>query len=233
MANPDMPNIPGMGSMTDTLEFVKKLWGGMGLPGMQGGAGQMPGMNMGGMQIPGMVMPTLSVEEINKKITDLKAVESWLVLNMNMLRGTIQALEVQAATLSALNAMGQSVSATMKAAGIDPAAARAAQSAQSAQSAASADGARSAGDGAAANGGDSSQPSSRDQQDAAALAAPLVNAAAWWNMLQDQFQQAVSNAMTNEPPADAANAATAADAEKAKAKPKAAASPARKTKPKE
>lgn len=236
MANPDMPNIPGMGSMTDTLDFVKKLWGGMGLPGMQGapGVGQMPGMNIGGMQIPGMVMPTLSVEEINKKITDLKTVESWLALNMNMLRGTIQALEVQAATLSALNAMGQSVSATMKAAGIDPAAARAAQSAHSAPSANS-DGARSAGDGAAAgaNGGASTQPSNRDQQDAAALAAPLVNAAAWWNMLQDQFQQAVSNAMANEPPADAAKAATVADAEKAKAKPKAATPPSRKTKPKE
>ena len=81
MIKPNMSNIPGMGAMTDTLDFVKNLWGGMSVPGMG---------------IPGMVMPTLSVEEINKQIADLKAVESWLTLNMNMLRGTIQALEVLA-----------------------------------------------------------------------------------------------------------------------------------------
>ena len=74
MSNSSMPNIPGMGAMTDTLDFVKNLWGGMSIPGMG---------------IPGMVMPTLSVEEINKQISDLKTVESWLTLNMNMLRSTI------------------------------------------------------------------------------------------------------------------------------------------------
>ncbi|WP_211462521.1 PhaM family polyhydroxyalkanoate granule multifunctional regulatory protein [Collimonas silvisoli] len=78
-------SIPGADVMQDSLEFIKKMWGGMG--------------------VPGMVVPTLSVEEINKKIRDLKAVESWLNLNLNMLRTTIQALEVQSATISALEAM--------------------------------------------------------------------------------------------------------------------------------
>lgn len=195
MMNPEMPNIPGMGSMTDTLEFVKKLWGGMGIPGGQaaGAAAMpgMPGMGMAGMNIPGMVMPTLSVEEINKRITDLKAVESWLTLNMNMLRGTIQALEVQAATLSALNAMGQSVSATMQAAGMTMPPSPAPTAAGPGDGAAPAE---SASEGAP-------QPTPQDERDAAALTAPLVNAAAWWNALQDQFQQAVSTAMTAEPSA--------------------------------
>ena len=44
MSNSSMQNIPGMGAMTDTLDFVKNLWGGMSIPGMG---------------IPGMVMPTL------------------------------------------------------------------------------------------------------------------------------------------------------------------------------
>lgn len=189
MANPEMPNIPnipGMGPMTDSLEFIKKLWGGMGVPGTQAGAGPaMPGMS--GMNIPGMAMPTLSVEEINKRIADLKAVESWLALNMNMLRATIQALEVQAATLTTLNAMGQSVSATMKAAGMpDPMAA--ADSADAEE-----------GDGAESKPQPDMQPSAQDEQNAAALTAPLANAAAWWNALQDQFQQAVGNAMSAEP----------------------------------
>ena len=217
MANPEMPhipNIPGMGAMTDSLEFVKKLWGGMGIPGTQSEAGAMPGMNMAGMHIPGMnipgmVMPTLSVEEINKRIADLKAVESWLALNMNMLRATIQALEVQAATLTTLNAMGQSVSATMKAAGMpDPMAAAAVPNGNGADSEPHADG----------------QPSAQDEQDAAALTAPLVNAAAWWNALQEQFQQAVGSAMAGEPATGAKKPAA-----KSKARPKSAGSTARKT----
>lgn len=200
---PNIPNIPGMGAMTDTLDFVKNLWGSMGLPGMN-----VPGMSA--MNVPGMVMPTLSVDEINKRISDLKAVESWLTLNMGMLRSTIQALEVQAATISTLQTMGERFSATM-----NPAAGQDAPPAA----------ASSNGHGAASgNGGISPErehdkapePTSKDEQDAASLTAPLVNAAAWWNMLQDQFKQAVNTAMT-ETQAVAA-AATAPIAEKPKAK---------------
>src|ERR1035437_5754432 len=99
MIKPNTSGIPGMSAMTDTLDFVKNLWGGMSIPGMS---------------MPGMVMPTLSVEEINKQISDLKAVESWLTLNMNMLRGTIQALEVQSATISTLQSMGETLSAAVR-----------------------------------------------------------------------------------------------------------------------
>jgi hypothetical protein len=74
--------------MNDPLGFVKKLWG--------------------DMQLPGMVTPTLSVDDLDKQIKDLKTVESWLTVNMNMLKGTIQALEVQRATISALKTMGES-----------------------------------------------------------------------------------------------------------------------------
>ena len=91
MTQPNMPNLPGFDAMADTMEFVKNMWGGMKAPS----AG-----------IPGMVMPTLSVEEINKQIADLKAVEAWLNANMTRLRGTIQALEVQSATISTLRTMG-------------------------------------------------------------------------------------------------------------------------------
>ncbi|NML62720.1 hypothetical protein HHL21_16865 [Massilia sp. RP-1-19] len=86
MPNSAMPNMSGAGAVTDTLEFVKNLWGGMG--------------------VPGMAAPTLSVDDLDKKITDLKAVEAWLALNSSMVRGTIQALEVQRGTLAALKSMG-------------------------------------------------------------------------------------------------------------------------------
>jgi len=186
------------------------------------------------------VMPTLSVDEINKKVSDLKAVESWLTLNMNMLRGTIQALEVQAATISTLQTMGESFTASMSAMTqpADKSATAPSSSAGSPSNGAAGNG--SAGSNAtngagAANGmhgkqdgaidHTSAEPSSKDESDAAALTAPLVNAAAWWNMLQDQFKQAVSTAMTETQTATqaATKAVTkaAAPAAKPKAKPKA------------
>jgi hypothetical protein len=54
-----------------------------------------------------MVTPTLDVEEIEKKVKDLKAVESWLKMNLSMLQMTIQGLEMQCVTLNAVRAMGQ------------------------------------------------------------------------------------------------------------------------------
>lgn len=209
---PNMPNIPGMGAMTDTLDFVKNLWGSMGLPGMN-----MTGMSMPGMNVAGMVMPTLSVDEINKKITDLKAVESWLSLNMSMLRSTIQALEVQAATITTLQTMGETFAATMNPGAKEKPAEPAA--------AASPNGS-GGGNGAGAEHAEKQahhapEPTSKDVSDAANLTAPLVNAAAWWNMLQDQFKQAVSTAMN-----ETVQAAAAVVPEEKTSKPKAAKSKA-------
>lgn len=197
MIKPNMPNIPGMGSVTDALDFMKNMWSGMG----------MPGMNAPGMSMPGMVMPTLSVEEINKKIADLKAVESWLTLNMNMLRGTIQALEVQAATISTLQSMGDSFTASMTPTQDQAQAQTKAQARTEARppsdgknaSSFSSD-AGTTSDGRDEKSDGTPEPSRKDQTDAAELAAPLVNAAAWWNTLQNQFNQAVSSAMANEAP---------------------------------
>jgi hypothetical protein len=216
MSNPNMPNIPGMSAMSDTLEFMKNLWGGMG---------------SAGMGIPGMVMPTLSVDEINKHITDLKAVESWLNMNMHMLRGTIQALEVQSATLSALQAMGQTLSSA-----VNPNAATGAASAFPFPHAAT----RAADDQQAEPGGEpkrqtrseikeefktapkpaaTSEPGSPSTPDAGNFAVPLANPAVWWNMLQDQFKQAVNTALPSETAAPAAKPAPVA-ARKRKARPK-------------
>ena len=83
--------------MTDTtqdpMEFLKSMWGGMGFP------------------LPGMVTPTLDVGELDKRITDLKAVEGWLKMNLNMLQASIQGLEMQRLTVAALQAAGHSTGA--------------------------------------------------------------------------------------------------------------------------
>jgi predicted XRE-type DNA-binding protein len=51
------------------------------------------------------IAPTMSVEEIEKKIADLKSVQSWLETNTAMLKATVQALEVQRMTISTLKSM--------------------------------------------------------------------------------------------------------------------------------
>lgn len=193
---------PQSAGMTDTLEFVKKLWGSMNIPGT-------------GM--PGMHSPTLSVDELDKKIADLKAVESWLNLNLGMLRGTIQALEVQRGTLATLKAMSDSMAQAMQRAGSDPA-----MAAPFAQFFAQAGKATPAQDGAAPQAPSSQQaerpaapasavtdaPASQDQAGPASANAAMPAAVAWWNLLQDQFRQAVAGAM----PASTAAADTPAAA---------------------
>jgi len=183
MLNQPMPG------MTDTLEFVKNLWGGMNIPGA------MPGM--GGMPMPGA---GLSVDDLDKKIADLKAVESWLNLNLGMLRGSIQALEIQRGTLATLKAMGDSMAQAMSQTGAASDAAMApfaqffAQAAQAAAPAA----ARSADSATAPPPPPPSAPSSGTAlppQGAEASHAAMPAAVAWWNLLQDQFRQAVASAM--------------------------------------
>ena len=51
------------------------------------------------------VAPTLNLEDIDKRISELKTVQFWLEQNAIALKATIQALEVQKMSLSALKAM--------------------------------------------------------------------------------------------------------------------------------
>src|SRR5512146_2788045 len=51
------------------------------------------------------VAPTLNVEELEKRIGELKAVQFWLDQNAKALAATVQALEVQKMTLATLQGM--------------------------------------------------------------------------------------------------------------------------------
>jgi len=50
--------------------------------------------------------PLLDPNEIENRIAEMRAVEQWLTLNLNVLRSTIQAFEVQRATYATLRAFG-------------------------------------------------------------------------------------------------------------------------------
>lgn len=219
MLKPPASAMPGV---TDTLDFVKNLWGSMQIPGTG-----LPGMS-------GMATPPLSTDDLDKRIADLKAVESWLNLNLTMLRGTIQALEVQRGTLATLKSMGASMAEAMRQSGVSTdkmatmpfAPFFGLQGQGQGGSAPAKPAAPPAKPGTpappppppppAAAGGGSAQPGTAApagtsagadaQGNPAAMGMPA--AVAWWNMLQEQFTQAVAQAMT--PPAQATPPAPAA-----------------------
>ncbi len=201
MANPQMPQIPGAAVVTDTLDFVKNLWGSMSVPGM-------------GM--PGITAPTMSVEELDKKISDLKAVEAWLNLNTSMLRGSIQALEVQRGTIATLKSMGASLAAAITQPGASEKTVFESVPYASAFFQQAAPAAPAPKPAPAPAPAPAPEPAAAAPDDAGnQAAAQLANPSAWWNLLQDQFKQAVSTAMSP----DAASAAAASFGAGAKAKP--------------
>ena len=80
------------------LDFVKQVWSNVELPA---GVGGPLAESLGKF-----ITPTLDLKEIDKRITDLRAVEKWLELNLNMLKTTVQALEIQRGTLQQLSRLG-------------------------------------------------------------------------------------------------------------------------------
>jgi hypothetical protein len=204
MQNPFQQNNAGnMGGMNDPLGFVKKLWG--------------------DMQLPGMVTPTLSVDELDKQIKDLKTVESWLTVNMNMLKGTIQALEVQRATISALKTMGESFAqatthrenttttpfasqwpmpetgtstkATTKQAVPEPAVEDEMDEEEQDDDDVNTDESTATPESEVSP---SDKEAEAKQAATKSEAASFSNPAAWWTVLQDQFKQALHHAMKDE-----------------------------------
>jgi hypothetical protein len=61
------------------------------------------------------VAPTMSVEELEKRIAELKTVQFWLDQNATALKATIQALEVQKMTLATLHDMNVNMTEMAKA----------------------------------------------------------------------------------------------------------------------
>ncbi|MFM1859589.1 MAG: PhaM family polyhydroxyalkanoate granule multifunctional regulatory protein [Burkholderiaceae bacterium] len=84
-----------MQNPSDPFAFMRNQWSGLG----------------SAFQFPNHAMPPTNLEDLDRRISDLKTVEQWLNLNLNMLKTTIQGLEVQRGTLAAVQsfqeAMGQ------------------------------------------------------------------------------------------------------------------------------
>lgn len=80
----------------DPFEMFRRLWGPLGVP------------------VPGMAMPTLDPQELEKRIQELRSVEMWLNMNLNVLRAAIQGLEMQKAGLQGMQGMQQAMQQAMQ-----------------------------------------------------------------------------------------------------------------------
>ncbi len=89
------------------MDLVKKFWGN--LPG--------------GSALPGFLVPTVDLAELDKRVSDLRAAESWVEVNLNMLRATIQGLEVQRNTIAAIQSLSAMADGVMAGNAAPPAAA--------------------------------------------------------------------------------------------------------------
>jgi len=97
MSDADNSSFAGFGKLVPGFDFLQNL-----AKQAAGSASQsIPQMpNLGSW-----VAPTLNVEELDKRIQELKAVQFWLDQNAAALKATIQALEVQKMTLATLKGM--------------------------------------------------------------------------------------------------------------------------------
>ena len=130
------------------------------------------------------IAPTLNVEELDKRIQELKAVHFWLDQNSKALGATVQALEVQKMTLATLKGMNFNIG--------DMANAFKLKTADSVYS-----GVHRATETAASTTKTSSQAAAEALEAAEATkpAAGLVDPLQLWGALTQQFQQIAANAM--------------------------------------
>ena len=178
-----LPGFAQMGDATQnpmlaSMEMMRHAW--QNLAGAGAGA-------LGGNA---MVAPPMSLEELDRRINELRTVENWLRMNLSMLSSTIQGMEVQRATIATLKSFvspaaeggADAPSALEVALGLKPSGQAKIKHASDAPAS------RSAGTSSSSFSASSSTFPSAAPESGPASAPPGVGSAdAWWGMLQQQF----------------------------------------------
>ncbi len=192
----DTSNNLGFGKFVPGFDFLQSL--------AKGASSSIP-------QLPNLsnwVAPTISVEELEKRVEELKAVQFWLEQNSRALAATIQALEVQKMTLATLKGMNFSMGDVANAFKLKTAdtvmsgVQKAADTVSGAAGAVAGAAARVTGRAAA----EEAQHETDAEPASAAKAQPkakgkaagesaVVDPMQWWGALTSQFQQIAANAM--------------------------------------
>lgn len=170
----------GFGKFVPGFDFLQNL-GQAANPGAKGSPQGMPNM-------ASWVAPTMNVEELDKRIQELKTVQFWLEQNTNALKATIQALEVQKMTLSTLQGMNVNMQDLAKAFTAKmPDLGQAAAAAAAAEETKANEAAEPAAQASNAN-AESASSSTKDNGSA-------VDPMQWWGSLTQQFQNIAAAAV--------------------------------------
>jgi hypothetical protein len=119
----DEPPDKGAGGFTppfstqQAAEFMQKMWNPFGVP--MPGFG-LPGATAAGVSAaspfpnPAMMFAALDPDEVQRKIDDLKVVENWLAMSLSMMQMSIKTLELQKASIEAMQPAGKAARARGK-----------------------------------------------------------------------------------------------------------------------
>jgi len=173
----------GLGKFIPGFDFLQQL-----AARPSGAAGPAPGL-------AGWVAPTVSVEELDRRIKELKTVQFWLDQNTTAIKATIQALEVQKMTLATLQGMNLSMAEVVKTLTLPTG-----DAAAPAEPPASA-----------------KRPAPPADAPAAQSAPGLADPVQWWGALTQQFQHIAANALHESASTAATRAAAGAPPPKAQA----------------
>jgi hypothetical protein len=185
MSDANNPSLAGFGKLVPGFDFLQNL-----AKQAAGSAAQnIP-------QLPNLgnwVAPTLNVEELDKRIEELKAVQFWLDQNAMALKATIQALEVQKMTLATLKGMNFNmgdVANAFKLKVADTVAGGVQKAADKARTFSGLEVPPTSYDK-----GSRAAPKARAAKTAAAAPAGVVDPMQWWGALTQQFQNIATTAM--------------------------------------
>ncbi len=229
--------LPGMGQNSDlsgnpllaSMEMMRQAWAGLTGPG--GLASSLP------------MAPPMNLEDLDRRIAELRSVENWLRMNLSMLSSTIQGMEVQRSTISTLRAFVDSASRMDMGSVQESGAASPLEVAlglkPAPKTSASGQADKAASAGARADAGGESQAKAEGAQSADASTAAGAQAAgmseqmgaaaqsaskAWWDLLQQQFNHIAAATAASMPdatgaqPGAGAGASTSAKANTAESK---------------
>ena len=195
MSQATTPSFPDFGKLVPGFDFLQNL-----TKQATGSANQSPQLpNLGGW-----IAPTLNLEELDKRIQELKAVQFWLDQNAAALKATIQALELQKMTLATLKGMNFNMAdmanAFMLKTGDSPAAGTqsSTQTKDKPRTFAGLEippSAFQAGKTQPAQAAEKPAPSEAKPVPAPAASASVVDPMQWWGALTQQFQTIAAEAM--------------------------------------
>jgi len=150
----------GFAKLVPGFDFLQNL--------AKGASQSLPGLP----NVSSWIAPTLDVEELERRIGELKAVHFWLEQNGKALGATIQALEVQKMTLATLQGMNFNMGEVADALKLKPAATPP----------------------AAGKAKPAAKPVAKAREGNGATAGP-VDPLQWWGALTQQFQEIAAGAM--------------------------------------